>query len=190
MTSIELSLAILGLLITPGPTNTLMFVAGSERGAAKALRLIPAELAGYLTTVLPLTLAGAHLLNGLPHARAAIALLAGLWVAVLAVRLWRLPDVAAGTPSVGARTVFFTTLLNPKALIFGLVLLPAPTGLALNLANFSAQVVLVACLWITGGALLAGRKDQPARQMLIIRRVASVWLGALSVVLVLRGLGA
>ncbi len=44
----ELVLALLVLLLTPGPTNTLMALAGAERGWTRALRLIPAELAGYL----------------------------------------------------------------------------------------------------------------------------------------------
>lgn len=182
----ELSLAILALLVTPGPTNTLMFLAGAERGLSRALRLIPAELAGYLLTVVPLALAGAPLLAGHPGARAALALAAGLWVAVLALRLWRLPRAGRDVPEIGAAAVFTTTLLNPKALIFGLVLLPHPENAAANIANFAAQVAAVAVLWQAGGALL-GRGSGP--RMPLLRRAASLWLGGLSVMLVLRGAG-
>ena len=45
---------------------TLMLLAGAERGLPGALRLIPAELAGYLVTVLPLALFGAAVLAGYP----------------------------------------------------------------------------------------------------------------------------
>ena len=41
MSFVELSIAIMVLLVTPGPTNTLLFLVGSERGWAGALRLIP-----------------------------------------------------------------------------------------------------------------------------------------------------
>ena len=184
MTTLELSLAILALLVTPGPTNTLMFLAGAERGLTRALRLIPAELAGYLLTVVPLVLAGAPLLQAHPGARAALA--AGLWVAVLALRLWRLPRADENRGTIGAASVFTTTLLNPKALIFGLVLLPHPDHAAANIANFALQVVAVALLWQAGGAFL-GRSTGP--RMPVLRRAASLWLGGLSVMLVLRGVG-
>lgn len=56
MTLVELGLALTVLLLTPGPTNTLMLMAGAERGLARALWLIPVELAAYLAVVLPLAL--------------------------------------------------------------------------------------------------------------------------------------
>lgn len=193
MTTAELSLAILALLATPGPTNTLMFLAGAERGAIRALRLIPAEAAGYLATVAPLSLLGAHLLGSAPRAQAAVAVLAGLWVLVLALRLWRLPGAGARPQAVDARGVAVTTLLNPKALIFGLVLVPsaAGTGATLaNLAGFTALVALVAVLWILAGAMVARHAAAGgADRMPILRRAAALWLAALSVALVLRGAG-
>ena len=67
---VELCIAIFVLLVTPGPTNTLLLIGGSERGLARALRLIPYEIAGYLSTVLPLALAGNALLDSLPGLRA------------------------------------------------------------------------------------------------------------------------
>lgn len=59
MTPPELSLAVLALLLTPGPTNALMLLAGAERGLAGAARLSPVALAGHFLTVLPLAVAGA-----------------------------------------------------------------------------------------------------------------------------------
>lgn len=185
----ELSLAILLLLLTPGPTNSLVLVAGAERGFLGAMRLIPAELVGYFLTVVPLTLVGAAYLDGHAGVKSGVTLAAGLWVAVLAVRLWRTPDTQDDQASVGARTLFVTTALNPKALIFGLVLLPSPDRLGLNLGLFGVLVILVAALWAGMGATLRTGTGQP-RAMLVLRRLASVWLAAISLVLIARGVGA
>ena len=189
MTQIELTLACLALLATPGPTNTLMALAGAERGATRALRLIPAELAGYLLTVVPLALAGAPLAAALPQARAAVALAAGVWIALLALRLWRMPQTDGAGQTVSARAVFVTTLLNPKALVFGLVLLPDPANTVPNIAAFAVQVALVAAVWALAGSRIGRTRESPSSNVPILRRAASVWLGGLAVVLLLRGAG-
>ncbi|HLQ19489.1 MAG TPA: hypothetical protein VK146_10960, partial [Tabrizicola sp.] len=88
MSTAELFVAVLVLLMTPGPTNSLVLVAGAERGFRQTMRLVPAELAGYVLTVLPLTLFGATFLDGHAGLRSGVTLAAGGWVAVLAVRLW------------------------------------------------------------------------------------------------------
>ncbi len=53
MTLLQFILAILLLLCTPGPTNTLMALGGYSRGWARALPLIGGELGGYLTVIVP-----------------------------------------------------------------------------------------------------------------------------------------
>lgn len=189
MSVTELALAILLLLLTPGPTNSLMLVAGAERGWSGALRLIPAELAGYFLSVLPLAMAGAALLEEIDALRSAVTLAAGTWVAVLSVRLWRLPETLAAGQPVGTRALFVTTALNPKALLFGLVLLPSPDRLGQNLALFAGLVVVVAILWAALGASLGKGSGQP-RALFVLRRLASVWLAAISLVLIARGVGA
>jgi threonine/homoserine/homoserine lactone efflux protein len=189
MPTAELALAVLLLLLTPGPTNTLILLAGAEHGLPGAVRLIPAELAGYLLAVVPLALAGQTVLRAWPDLRLAVALLAAAWVGLLALRLWRQPPAtAAGLVSV--RTVLVTTALNPKALIFGLVLLPAPGRLAETLALFAALVVLVALVWATAGSCLRDRAARPLRALGALRRLASVVLAAMSVALVVRGVTA
>lgn len=191
MTSLtELCLAILVLLVTPGPTNTLLFLAGTERGWRGTLRLIPAEVAGYLVTVIPLTLIGANLLASAPALRPAVALAAGVWVAWLALKLWQPETSGATAKELTARTVFITTVLNPKALIFGLVLLPSPDHLALNIAIFTTLVIAVAAAWAGFGTKL-GRKTRTDRRTLpLIRRTASLWLGVVSLSLIAKSLGA
>ncbi len=69
MTLMELSLALLALLITPGPTNALLALSGAQNGMRAGLRLIPIVLVCYLCTVLPLALWGAPILHRLPLLR-------------------------------------------------------------------------------------------------------------------------
>ncbi len=190
MSAAELSLAVLLLLLTPGPTNSLVLVAGAERGWMGAMRLVPAELGGYFLSVLPLTLVGAAVLADHAALQSAVTLAAAVWVAGLAVKLWQPLAAVAGGQSVVLRTLFITTALNPKALIFGLVLLPSPDRLVLNLALFAGLVVLVSAVWAAAGATLRnGGVGQP-RALFLLRRLASVWLAAISVVLIARGMGA
>lgn len=94
----------------------------------------------------------------------------------LAVKLWRLPRPDAASGIVTGRQVMVTTLLNPKALVVGLVLLPSvadgPDGEAI--AIFGAAVVAVAMLWGCLGATMRG-------PLPFLQRAASLWLGAVSV---------
>lgn len=192
----EFSLAVLALLATPGPTNTLLLIGGGERGFSRSLRLIPAELAGYFVTVLPLALAGGQILAAFPVLKTAVALLAGVWVARLALRLWHLPSEGSALNTVTARTVFTTTILNPKGLIFGLVLVPSQTDLIQHLSVFAVLVVSVAAGWAALGACLAaraasGQDDRaPCPVLPTLRRVAALWLAFVSVTLILKGLTA
>lgn len=191
MTYSELALAIFVLLVTPGPTNTLVAMGAAEQGWFRTFRLIPAELLGYLATTVPLSILGAQLLEAVPMAKAAVTVVAALWVMWLALSMWRVPSMGTGRPTVTARRIAVTTLLNPKALIFGLVLLPASNmwTSAGNFVLFSAEVVAVAMMWAALGASLRrnGRLQtgMPARW----RRAASVWLAVLAMYLFGRAAG-
>jgi len=181
----ELALAIFVLLVTPGPTNTLLAMAGAEQGWGRALRLIPFEIAGYLTTILPLVLAGGAILARHAVLQMAIALLAAIWVLWLAVRLWHAPPAHRPAVTVNAGRIYVTTMLNPKALIFGLVLLPAETtaGLALSLGLFVAQVLGVASVWAWLGQVLTRRAADATLTPGLpawLRRAAALWLGAIA----------
>lgn len=177
--------AVLALLLAPGPTNTLMGLAGAQRGIAGAARLLPAELAGYLTTILPLVYLGARLLEQWPAAAVALKIAAAIWVMILAVNLWGRHSDADTHGGVTARKIYVTTMLNPKALIFGLVLLPAPEDpqFATRLGLFCLMVMAVALVWGTAGSLTQkGSRD--GRRLLAVRRIAAVWLAIVSMTLI------
>jgi threonine/homoserine/homoserine lactone efflux protein len=177
--------AVLALLIAPGPTNTLIGVAGAQRGMIRVVRLLPAELAGYLTAILPLVWIGAEVLGRFPSAALALKLVAAAWVMALAVRLWDLRG-AGEQGLVTVRRIYVTTLLNPKALVFGLVLLPSPSEpqFAERFALFCLSVICIALLWGAAGAL-SQRGAGGGFRLRMVQRIASVWLGLVSVTLVL-----
>lgn len=188
MTYLELTLALLALLLTPGPTNTLIFLAGSEAGWRHLARLIPAELAAYLAVILPLALLSQALAAPMTAARPVVAVLAGLWVLSLAIRLWRPDPAQAGSASVTAARVAVTTALNPKGLIMGVVLLPAAGATPQAFALLAACILGVALLWGGAGVFLT-LSGQAAPRIGLLRRAAAVWLMGLSVFLVAGGLG-
>ncbi len=181
MTLAGFVLAVLALLLAPGPTNTLMGVAGARHGPGRVLRLLPAELAGYLTVILPLAFLGAPLLAAAPVLASLLKLASALWVAVLALRLWRVRAGAAAAAVVTARRIYATTLLNPKALVFGLVLLPGPQDAAFpaRLALFGLMVGAAALVWGGAGVLTGGRRLET------VQRLAAIWLGMVAASLLL-----
>lgn len=151
----SLTLAIFMLLLTPGPTNTLLAIAGASGGFRRSLPLILAENLGYMITIVPLVAFAGPLLADHPVAASVLKLCSAAWVTLLALKLWTTPLGAVEEHGlVTFRQVFVTTMLNPKALIFGIVLLP-DGGLAQTfprLAAFAVIVALVASLWLSTGA--------------------------------------
>jgi len=95
----------------------------------------------------------------------------------LAFRLWRKGSAMDGrTAAVGAREVFVTTLLNPKALVFAVAVIPfGRPDVGLYLAALAASVSLTGVGWLTIGAG-AGRAAQSGGQARLILRVGSAVL--------------
>lgn len=177
--------AIWGILLTPGPTNTLLALSGASVGFRRSVPLMPLELAAYLLVAVPLAWVGSEAMAARPLLGVAVRLCAAAWVMFLAVKLWRTPKPGAPAQRVTRRRVFVTTLLNPKALVFGLVLLPPGTSpqFLSRLGLFCLSVVCVASLWARGGAML-NRRRPGVEPPLPFRRVVACWLGVLALGLV------
>ena len=173
MTLAVFALATLALLVSPGPTNTLLFVSGADAGLRRSLRLIPAELVGYLAVIVPLALLGRPYLAAHPAVERGVAVSASLWVLYLAVSLWRAPRAQAPA-AVTFRRVLATTMMNPKALVIALVLLPEDGRLLRPLLLFAAMVVCVASGWIAAGAGVG--RAVGARAPSLTRRAAAGYL--------------
>lgn len=186
MLNMSFVLAVAALLSVPGPTNTLLAAAGAAGGPRRALRLVPAELGGYLVTIgLLCTLAG-PLVAGHDTVLMAFRLAAALYIAISAVGLWRpaVVDAGAAPAPIGPGKVFVATLLNPKGLIFAFVIFPqgGPATLLPALAVFSAELLVIGTFWVLLGHLLArsaGRFATPRS----ISRSAAVALGVFAVIL-------
>ena len=187
MTLPTLALALILLLLTPGPTNTLILLAAAERGLPRALRLIPVELAAYLAAILPLALLSHALSAQIGLLRPIIATLAGAWVLYLAWTMWRTGPGTARPNLVSARRIAVTTFLNPKGLVMGLVLIPAAGLSPASVAVLAGSIATVALVWACAGCVLprAERGFPP-----LITRLAALWLAGLSVMIVAGGLSA
>jgi threonine/homoserine/homoserine lactone efflux protein len=152
------ALAVLTILGTPGPTNSLLATSGAMHGIRGSLLLIPAETAGYLIAIMALGLVLGPLVTASPLLSAGLRAAVGAYLLLLALRLWRRGSlVEEGLAPVTPWQVFLTTLLNPKAIVFALGVMPfgAPR-LWPYLAGFVLLLVCVALGWIVIGAALGG----------------------------------
>jgi threonine/homoserine/homoserine lactone efflux protein len=177
-------IAVLALLATPGPTNTLLATAGATVGAAAAWRLPLAETAAYLIAVMglgwglgPLTAQNPALAIGLRFA-------AGLYLAFLAVKLWRGGATAFHERrAVSPREVFIATLFNPKGLIFAFGLIPMnDPAAATYLAAFAIAVATVGAGWVCLGAAL--RRGLSPERLCCAPRAAALALSGFSAMLI------
>jgi threonine/homoserine/homoserine lactone efflux protein len=177
VTLLNVILAISLLLVTPGPTNTLMALGGYERGWMRALPLIGAELGGYLSVIVPIATLASPFFEAYPQAAPLAKLLAGAWVLYLSYRLWTAAGTGAHGLEVSGRKVGVTTLLNPKALIIALVIMPHDGLMSLlpRLGVFACLVVLAANGWILFGSLMR-RSDQQVIRPLFVQRGAAACL--------------
>ena len=184
-----LAVGIVVVLITPGPTNTLLASAGLRQGVRRSLPLIAAELAGYLVAISVWGRFLAQAAHALPWLSVLLRVAAGTYIAWLAVDMWRaavaLPD--STQKASGTLRLFIATLLNPKALLFAGTIFPAAAfvlwpAYLLSMLIFACLLAPIALAWIAFGAALGSGKLgwlDPAK----IQRGASVVLGVFSLTL-------
>lgn len=172
------ALAVLALLATPGPTNTLLAASGATAGLRWSLRLVPYEIAGYVLSIAVLTIVVGPLVAGHPAFSAALRLAAAAYLSWSAVVLWRsAADSFAHAPRpVTPLRVFVTTLLNPKALVFAFAVFPALPlpEIAPYAALFLSAVVVVGTGWIIVGRVLVRSAGSTATPRLVTRVSAIV----------------
>lgn len=170
--------AILALLLTPGPTNTLLTVGAASTGFRASLPLLLGEIFGYLTIVIPLATIAAPFMEGRPALAVALRVVAACWVLFLAVRLWLASSqsrIQEPSSTVRIGQVFVTTMLNPKASIIGLVIMPhgGLSEIAPALCLFSLLVMGAGSCFLALGSLV-GRA--PVLSPRIVYRAAAFFL--------------
>jgi threonine/homoserine/homoserine lactone efflux protein len=156
MDALAFALASLALLATPGPTNTLLLTSGAVAGFRSSLGLLWAELLGYLLAIATLMVVLEPLLASHGGLKLALQAACAGYLVFTARGLWIRAEVSRGK-IVGFDKVFVTTLLNPKAFIFALTIIPGDQldGFVTRLpwlAALSVMIVAVGMCWIYAGA--------------------------------------
>jgi threonine/homoserine/homoserine lactone efflux protein len=170
------ALAVLTILGTPGPTNTLLATAGATTGVRQSLPLLAAELSGYLISILVIRGVLSPVIAAFPVVGTVLKVAVALYIGWIAVRLWAKPSELTAARRVDFGMVFVTTLLNPKAIVFALTVIPlAHPQLWLYFAAFAVAVLAAGLSWIlVGGAINAA---SGGKHRSLVQRVAAVVLG-------------
>lgn len=183
-------LAVLALLATPGPTNTLMAASGAQRGVPRSLPLLASELGGYFIAITVwIELVGAAA-AGQPWVPLIARLIAAAFLLWSAGKLWRNAghaDLAQRGITLGR--VFATTLINPKALIFAFAIFP-PVGFMARLpylCMFALLVVTTAIGWMALGTV-AARSSAGLLTSSRVERITAIALALFATLLVLQTL--
>ena len=178
------------VLLTPGPTNTLLAAAGIGQGAKKALPLIVFELGGYCIAISGWGIFLASLLPTYPWLSTVSRVACGFYLLYVAVKIWSSTEnfPTTGSRTVGPATVFVTTLLNPKGLLFASAIFPplaSNNGQVYLIAAglFACMVVPIASAWVLLGAVI-GSGRVVAMNPGKLQRALAVVLGVFSASLV------
>ncbi len=153
------------ILLTPGPTNTLLASSGIQVGIKKSFRLIPSEAFGYLISITAWGFLIDKVATYLPLLPVILKLFSASYIVYLAIKLWRTANVEVSFDQtvIGAKELFLATLLNPKALLFATAIFPAITWLNMNyyvahMLTFLLLIVPIAFFWTYIGSVLASNK--------------------------------
>nr|MBP8207471.1 LysE family transporter [Acinetobacter sp.] len=178
---------VITILLTPGPTNTLLASSGIQVGLRKSLLLIPAEAIGYIIAISAWGMLIGKVSTTLPLLPTFLKLLSAGYIVFLAVKLWRTADqkVALNQPTIRPRELLCATLLNPKALLFASAIFPAVVWNSqqiymAHMGTFVALILPIALFWISVGAALATNKVKWLSQSKL-QRTASVVLVSFSI---------
>jgi threonine/homoserine/homoserine lactone efflux protein len=108
------------------------------------------------------------------------------YLLVLALRLWRLGGAAFRTGAVVTPwQVFLTTLLNPKAIVFALEVVPFGAGRSVwspYMLGFLGLLTSVAAAWTAAGVMLGGAAGRHGWG-LAVPRVGAAAVGGCAVLL-------
>ncbi|KJM35107.1 LysE family translocator [Enterobacter cloacae] len=147
------------LLVMPGPTNTLLLFSGYASGIRPSIKMIIAEWGGYFCAITfwgvivsVLAQHGAFLLG-------IIKLLSAFYVAWLAVKVWGF-SLQSRPTKIGMKTIFITTLFNPKSFVFATYIIPSIAFRELQSFTAAMLSVFVALLplsfiWVACGKGIA-----------------------------------
>lgn len=160
-------LAIIAVLMIPGPGNALVASSAHQLGKARTSLLIPAILAGYLYAINAWALL-IHLLSPTwPNFQACVHILSSIYVGWMTFRLYKIHQLekhSKAHPSIRPWEMFFTTLKNPKAALIAAGILPSntwdqPYNFILIFSIFSILVLPVFAFWMVYGQTLLSNQS-------------------------------
>ncbi|WP_414445281.1 LysE family translocator [Burkholderia sp. 22PA0106] len=181
------TLTVMTILAMPGPTNTLLATGGATLGLRRALPLALAEALGYGIAILAVGLLLKPVLTQWPQFARVLRVAVSAYLFYLAWTLFRSGrgDQAEriGHRPITPRRVFVATLLNPKALVFAINVIPFDSPrVAFYLLGFVAILAPLSIAWILLGAALGKAAAGTGRERWIARAGAAV-LGSFGVLL-------
>ena len=162
-------LAIIAVLMIPGPTNILLASSTYQQGFAKTSLFIPAELLGYLYAINLWSLLIHICSSTWPHLITLLHVLSLAYMCWLVFRLWKLSYLEEYNQKhryIRPRQLFFATLKNPKALLFSAGIFPNETWdsvINFTIVHLIFCIVLIptAIFWMCfGQAILAGKTQK------------------------------
>lgn len=181
-------LTVLAILWTPGPTNTLLATSGAAVGWRRSLALLPAEGAGYLISTLFLGLVFGPVVAGSPAIAMALRLIVGAYLLMLSLKLWRRGAALTNEPAAVVRPshVFVTTLLNPKAIVFALGVIPFGSDRVIfYVVGFMAMVAVVGFGWVTAGAAMGNAARAAGGYERLVPRIGGAVIGIFALAIVI-----
>lgn len=153
------------ILLTPGPTNTLLASSGVQVGLRKSVKLIPAEVLGYVISISAWGMLIGKVSTKLPLLPPILKLLSACYIIFLAIKLWHTAnqEIELNQPTIRTRELFCATLLNPKALLFASAIFPVAAWsefhiYLIHMMAYLALITPIALFWIFLGSLLASKK--------------------------------
>lgn len=153
------------ILLTPGPTNTLLASAGIQAGVKQSLKLIPAEVMGYLIAITSWGILLESVSHFIPWLPPVLKLISTTFILYLAFKLWTTStnDIKLDNPLITPKALFIATLLNPKALLFASAIFPHAAWEVfhvyfIHIAVFLSLITPIAFLWIAFGTVLISNK--------------------------------
>ncbi|WP_089603713.1 LysE family translocator [Acinetobacter piscicola] len=153
------------ILLTPGPTNTLLASSGIQVGIRKSLNLIPAEALGYFISISIWGLIIGTVAKQFPTVPTILKLFSAGYILFLALKLWRTAnrDENFNQASIRARELFVATLLNPKALLFASAIFPTyvwqnASAYVSHMLCFLLLIVPIAFFWTFIGSIICSNQ--------------------------------
>lgn len=178
---------VITILLTPGPTNTLLASSGIETGVKKSLKLIPAEVIGYFIAITVWGVLINSIAESLPILPPVLKLCSAAYIIYLAFKLWKTSTVDAdlNQPSITAKSLFCATMLNPKALLFASAVFPIAAWSSLqsytvHMGLFLCLITPIALFWIFIGSVLVANRISWLNQK-NLQRTASLVLVSFSI---------